>query len=111
MKHTVKFKVGGIEYCILSDDDEMYVKGLASELDRRLDSIAKNSPFLSTTMVAVVAALEAADNAKKQQRENNELRAELKRALEDTACAKLEADILKRKLEHYEKEADSYEQY
>ncbi len=111
MKHTVKFKVGGMEYCIHSDDDELYVKTLASELDRRLDTIAKNSPFLSTTMVAVFAALEAYDNEKKQQRENNELRMELKRALEDTACAKLEADILRRKLEHYERQENSYEEY
>ncbi len=100
-----------MEYCIHSDDDELYVKGLAAELDRRLDTIAKNSPFLSTTMVAVFAALEAYDNAKKQSRENNELRAELKHALEDCACAKLEADILKRKLAHYEKEADDNGQY
>ena len=104
MKNTIKVKVGGMEYCIHSDDDELYVKTLAAELDRRLDTIAKNSPFLSTTMVAVFAALEAYDNEKKQQRENNELRMELKRALEDTACAKLEADILKRKLAYYERE-------
>ena len=102
MTHTIKVKVGGMEYCITSDDDELYVKSLANELDRRLDTIAKNSPFLSTTMVAVFAALEAYDREKKQARENSELRLELKRALEDTACAKLEADILKRKLAYYE---------
>jgi cell division protein ZapA (FtsZ GTPase activity inhibitor) len=109
MKHTIKVKVGGMEYCINSDDDELYVKTLAAELDRRLDTIAKNSPFLSTTMVAVFAALEASDKAKKQQRENDELRMELKRALEDTACAKLEADILRRKVAHYEREAENYD--
>ncbi len=106
MKHTIKVKVGGMEYCIHSDDDELYVKSLAAELDRRLDTIAKNSPFLSTTMVAVFAALEAYDTAKKQSRENNEIRTELKRALEDCACAKLEADILRRKLKHYESETN-----
>ncbi len=109
MKNTIKVKVGGMEYCIHSDDDELYVKSLAAELDRRLDTIAKNSPFLSTTMVAVFAALEASDREKKQLRENNELRMELKRALEDTACAKLEADILKRKLAYYERGNSDYE--
>ncbi len=102
MSNKIRVKVGGMEYCLNSDDDELYVKSLASELDRRLNVISKNSPFLSTTMTAVVAALEAYDKAKKQTMENEELRLELKRALEDTACAKLEADILRRKLAYYE---------
>ncbi len=102
MSNKIRIKVGGMEYCLTSDDDEAYVRNLAAELDRRLDTIAKNSPFLSTTMTAVVAALEAYDNAKKQAAQNEELRQDLRRALEDTACAKLEADILRRKLEYYE---------
>ena len=102
MSNKIRVKVGGMEYCLNSDDDELYVKNLAAELDRRLDKIAKQSPFLSTTMTAVVAALEAYDNAKKQAIENEELRQDLRRALEDTACAKLEADVLRRKLEYYE---------
>lgn len=102
LSNKIRIKVGGMEYCLTSDDDEAYVRSLAAELDRRLDKIAKNSPFLSTTMTAVVAALEAYDNAKKQAAQNEELRADLRRALEDTACAKLEADILRRKLEYYE---------
>lgn len=104
MSNKIRVKVGGMEYCLNSDDDELYIKNLAAELDRRLDSIAKQSPFLSTTMTAVVAALEYSDQAKKQSRENEELRQDLRRALEDTACAKLEADILRRKLAHYEGE-------
>ena len=104
MSNKIRVKVGGMEYCLNSDDDELYIKNLAAELDRRLDSIAKKSPFLSTTMTAVVAALEYSDQAKKQALENEELRQDLRRALEDTACAKLEADILRRKLAHYEGE-------
>ena len=104
MSNKIRVKVGGMEYCLNSDDDELYIKNLAAELDRRLDAIAKQSPFLSTTMTAVVAALEYSDQAKKQSRENDELRQDLRRALEDTACAKLEADILRRKLAHYEGE-------
>ena len=110
MSNKIRIKVGGMEYCLNSDDDELYVKNLAAELDRRLDSIAKKSPFLSTTMAAVVAALEYADSAKKQSRENEELRYELRRALEETACAKLETDILRRKLAHYEGANANYPQ-
>ena len=102
MSNKIRVKVGGMEYCLNSDDDELYIKNLAAELDSRLDAVAKKSPFLSTTMTAVVVALEYSDQAKKQARENEQLRQDLRRALEDTACAKLEADILRRKLAHYE---------
>lgn len=102
MTNKIRVRVGGMEYCLNSDDEETYVKNLAAELDRKLDSIAKKSPFLSTTMTAVVAALEYSDQAKKKAMENEQLRHDLRRALEDSACAKLEADILRRKLAHYE---------
>ena len=58
MAHQIKFTVGGIHYCINSDDDEAYVKSIANELEQKMDILAKKSPFLSTTMVAVLAALE-----------------------------------------------------
>lgn len=99
MSNQIRFKIGGMEYAVNSDDDAAYIRGLASELDRKLDSLQKANPFLSTTMVAVLAALEAYDAAKKQVIENDKLRLEIKGLLEETACAKLEADRATRKLE------------
>ena len=98
MSNQIRFKIGGMEYAVNSDDDELYVKSLASELDRKLGSLQKENPFLSTTMVAVLAALEAYDLAKKQMNENDALRLEIKSLLEQTACAKMEADRATRKL-------------
>ncbi len=98
MANQIRLKVGGIEYAIESDEDEMYLKSLGAELDRRLDYLAKKSPFLSTTMVAVVAALEAYDTAKKQAAENDRLRLEMKRLLEEAACARLQAEEARRAL-------------
>lgn len=105
----IKFTVGGIQYCINSDEDEAYIKGIASELEQQMDNIAKKSPFLSTTMVAVVAALDAYDHAKKANNEIERLRLELKSAMEQTAIANLEANRLKRELSKYTGEED--EQY
>lgn len=98
MPKNIRITVGGIQYSVSSDDDEAYVKGIANELERRMNYLSEKNKFLSTTMVAVFAALEAYDNAKKMQLENDELRLEIKRLLEETACAKLEADRANRKL-------------
>lgn len=95
----IRLKVGGMEYAINSEDDETYVRSIGSQLDRRLDQIAKKSPFLSTTMVAVIAALEAYDEARKAQAENEKLRLEMKQLLEESAMAKMSASAANRRIE------------
>ncbi len=99
MPNTIRMKIGGIEYSITSEDDEAYIRSLGSELERRINNIQKRSPFLSTNMAAIVTALEALDECKKEAAENERLRLEIKKLLEETACAKLDADILRRKLD------------
>ncbi len=102
MANVVRFKIGGIEYSLTADEDAAYIKGLASELEQKLISIKTKSPFLSETMAAVVAALESLDEAKKQAAESEKLRLEIKKLLEETACAKLDAELYRRRLSEYE---------
>lgn len=106
----IKFTVGGIQYCVNSDnEDEAYIKGIASELEQQMDAIAKKSPFLSTTMVAVLAALDAYDYAKKANNQIEKLKLELKSAMEQSAISRLEANRLERELIKYTGEEN--EQY
>ena len=91
MANIIRITVGGIPYSISCEDDEAYVKSLANELESRMNTLAKNKPFLSTTMVAVMSALEAFDTAKKTAAENEQLRLEIKRLMEEAACARLDA--------------------
>ncbi len=100
MANVVRFKIGGIEYSITAEEDSAYIKGLAAELEQKLIKIKQKSPFLSETMAAVVAALESLDEAKKSAAESEELRLEIKKLLEESACAKLDAEIYRRQLEH-----------
>ncbi|MDD4700293.1 MAG: cell division protein ZapA, partial [Oscillospiraceae bacterium] len=58
----------------------------------------------STTMVAVLAALEFCDDSLKATAECNSLKMELKRAVEDAACARLEADEARREIERLGRE-------
>lgn len=98
MANQIRFKIGGMEYAVMSDDDELYIKSLAAELDCKINDLARKNPFLSTTMVAVLAALDACDAAKKQAIENESLRLEIKGLLEQSARLRLEADSANRKL-------------
>ncbi len=108
MVHQIKFTVGGIHYCINSDDDEAYIKSIANELEQKMDILAKKSPFLSTTMVAVLAALEAQDAAKKAGAEIERLRLQLKSAMEESAIAALEVSRLERELEKLRPQNDDF---
>ena len=66
-----------------------------------MNTVQARSPFLSTTMAAVMTALEALDEAKKVEAESENLRLEIKRLLEETACAKMDAEVSRRMLDKY----------
>ena len=92
MANNIRFTVGGITYSIISDDDKEYIESLGRELDHKMDILAKKNPFLSTTMIAVLAAMDAADSAKKAELQNAELRRQLNEMTELYAIAKSAAD-------------------
>ncbi|MCQ2448707.1 MAG: cell division protein ZapA [Clostridia bacterium] len=106
MANIIKFTVGGIHYAISSDDSEEYIRALGRELERKMDLLAKQSPFLSTTMVAVLAAIEAADGQKKAEAEAAQLRRELKEMTERYAVARSDADRLSRQLSSTQEQFD-----
>ena len=56
-----------------------YLKELGDELEQRLRRITKQSPTASTTMAAIIAALESADEAKKAKQELNAIKEQLQK--------------------------------
>ena len=94
MANNIRFTVGGITYSIMSEDSAEYIESLGRELDHKMDSLAKKNPFLSTTMIAVLAAMDAADAAKKAELENAELRRRLDDMTEQYAILKSAADSI-----------------
>ena len=110
MAHTIRIKIGGIPYSVTSDEEEAYVRQLAGELEHKMNTLARQNPFLSTPMVAVLTALDAADAAKKEKQHSEELRLEIKRLTEELTCARLDAEMANRKLaERAEQAAKSEE--
>ena len=96
MANNIRFIVGGITYSIMSEDSAEYIESLGRELDHKMDLLAKKNPFLSTTMVAVLAAMDAADAAKKAEIENAELRRRLDDMTEQYTIMKSAAELNRR---------------
>ena len=69
MMNQIRLTVGGGKYTVKSDENADYLNALGNELEDRLRRITKRNPTLSTTMVAIIAALEASDEAKKSKDE------------------------------------------
>lgn len=107
MANKIKLVVGGLEYCIMAEEDEAYVRSVGDELNRRLDLLSRRNPYLSTTMVAVLAALDLCDENKKALAQLEDLRMQMKEYMEEAACARLEADEARREIDRLNRENQS----
>ena len=79
MANQIKLTVGGINYTVKSDESAEYLEQLGDELEERLRRITKRNPTISTTMVAVIAALEASDELHKAKAETARIKKELEK--------------------------------
>ena len=106
-KNKVKVSICGSDYYITTEDDPKYVLELANGLDETLTKIVKDNNRLSITQAAILASLDYADTAKKATDTADNLRAQIKEYLEDSARYKMEAEVAKRDVERLEKEISS----
>ena len=96
--NKIKLYIAGVEYSIIAEDDVKYVQELGRDLDRALTKIMKESPRLSTTQAAVLAALSYADECKKASDSADRLREQIKDYLDDASNAKSKADWARHEL-------------
>ena len=71
---SIRVEVLGHEYVVRSEASEAYVKEIADFVDSRMRQIAERYNLVSTTKIAVYAALEIADEMfrERQRRERTE---------------------------------------
>lgn len=103
-KNKVHLKICGSSYTIVTDDDPDYVEELGEEIDKEMRSIINASPSLSITQAAVLVALDRADTCKKSTASSDNLRAQIKDYLEDSARARMEVDVARREIERLNRE-------
>ena len=61
------------EYKVTGDEDPEYIQMLASYVDRRMRMVQQRNPNLSNTKIAVLTALNLADELNKLQEDYDEL--------------------------------------
>ena len=74
MKRSVAVEIAGQRYVIKSDADEAYVHELAHYVDGRIDELRRATRTVSTPQVAILAALNIADDLFRERREGGELK-------------------------------------
>ena len=103
----IKLYIAGVEYSIIAEEDVKYVQDLGRDLDRALTKIMKESPRLSTTQAAVLAALSYADECKKASDAADRLREQIKDYLDDASNAKSKADWARHELEEAKRQVEA----
>lgn len=71
-------RIGGREYTMRGFVSEEYIHKVAIYVDKKMEEIEKRQPALSTTMLAVLTAINLADEIMQQREEIERLRQELK---------------------------------
>ncbi|GAB4362773.1 MAG: hypothetical protein Kow0042_00050 [Calditrichia bacterium] len=60
-KHSIKVNIGGNDYALKSDADPRYIQQLASYVDEKMNRLGESVNVKSQLKIAVLAALNIAD--------------------------------------------------
>ena len=103
--NRLKANICGTSYTLVSDDSLSYMRDLVAQVDAQMSEIVTADSRMSTTMAAVLTALQNADKATKETRAAEELRLQLKRVVDDCehlkdqlASARAEVDRLSKEM-------------
>jgi len=106
-KNRVRITIGGAEYVITSDDDEAYMISVGEDVDHAMDDLTRGNPRVSTTMAAVLTALDYCDKYKKESGSTGNLRGQMKDYLEDSSRTRMELDEARREISRLQSEVQS----
>lgn len=102
--NKVRVTVCGFDYIIATNDSEEYVQGLAQQLDADMNTILTSTPSASVAASAVVSALGYLDEVQKTRAGMDNMRAQIKDYLEESAKAKAASEEARREVERLRKE-------
>lgn len=91
-KTRTTVKIAGKEYTISSYDDENYVKRVAAYVNRRMDELGA-ATRLPSSQLAVLTAMNVADDMLKARDELRQLRNELAAARDDIDSLRKELEL------------------
>ncbi len=93
-RNTTVVRINNAEYRIVSDADEEYVRHVAFHVDKKMRDLIVRDKRLSTSMAAVLTAVNCADEYMQSQDDNEKLRSQLLKYAEEAGASKLSLDKL-----------------
>ena len=78
LKRSIAVTIAGQRYLLRSDEDDQYVRQLASLVDQRFRAVQSSTKQVSTHAIAMLTALQMADDLLKERGKRAELRARVR---------------------------------
>lgn len=98
-RNRVKVTVCGTDYYLFANDTEEYVQSVAREVERQMEELMRSSTRISLTAAAVLTAMTCCDEELKSSGAADELRAQMKQYIADSARARNEAEESRREID------------
>ena len=74
MKRSVTVQIAGVKYALKTEEDDRWVKQVAAFVDGKIREVQKASRTVDTQAVAVLSALQIAEELFNERRQTGELR-------------------------------------
>lgn len=93
-RNRVELRIAGKDYAIVGSEPEEYIQKVGHYIDKKMTEIMRSSSSLSTSLAAVLTAINVADDFFKSRDGETDARRELKKALEELERLKEEKQRL-----------------
>lgn len=84
-KNRVRLTIADCEFNVVSEDSEDYIRETAAAVDDSVRTLLASGPAMSTTLAAIMSALDFCDKANKEKEAADNLRGQIKACLDETA--------------------------
>lgn len=98
-KNRVKLVIADCDIYVASEDTEEYIRETGARVDEHIRNLKNKSPTMSTTLAAILAALDFCDEATKEREAADNLRSQIKECLDETAKLRAELEAAKKREE------------
>jgi cell division protein ZapA len=82
-KNKVELRIAGKDYIIVGAEPEEYIQRVGLYVDKKMSEVMRNNSKLSTSLAAVLTAINISDDYFKSRENELNLKKELKRALDE----------------------------
>lgn len=93
-KNKVELRIAGKDYIVVGTEPEEYIHRVGLYIDKKMTDIMKASNKLSTSLAAVLTAINVGDDLFKCRESEQELKKELKKATEELERLREENKLL-----------------